>query len=243
MSWWVEQILVNTVVWVGVGAAVFGLLVRRRRVQELADAEVVRRAVGLDVTPYQAAEFTGDSPIEVAVWLLLERGYVHIARDGRVRAAIMAKPTPADDPAQAAVYDLLKRNPNGLKLHEIRDDDTCYELCERANRLDDAVPELAGMRRDGLRTAAFAAAYLLPIGMAVSAAAAPVDYRSGAVSYWILVTIVSVSGLPTLASTLFPRSRRRQAQIPLFEHCRRLRRKRFADLGHEEERQAVGVYR
>ncbi|MCF2528348.1 hypothetical protein [Yinghuangia soli] len=109
---------------------------RRSDARARQQAQFARDLAYRPVSLYQAAQFTGGSPTEVAVWLLLEGGHVHVARDGRARAASGASPANLPDPVQHLVLALLMRHPGGLKLHEMIADPECALHCEYARPVD-----------------------------------------------------------------------------------------------------------
>jgi uncharacterized membrane protein YgcG len=109
---------------------------RRSDARARQQAQFARDLAYRPVSLYQAAQFTGGSPTEVAVWLLLEGGHVHVARDGRARAASGALPANLPDPMQQLVFGLLLRHPGGLKLHEMIADPQCALHCEYARPVD-----------------------------------------------------------------------------------------------------------
>ncbi|WTW95595.1 hypothetical protein OG216_20385 [Streptomycetaceae bacterium NBC_01309] len=250
MPWWTEQILIGTAVWTAVTAVAAAALLRMRGKQYARDSATVDRVLARNISLYQATEFTRTNSTEVAVWLLLEAGYVDVARDGRIRATVasITRPRPPlDDPAQAAVLDFLRRHPSGSKLHEIMQDPTYSGVRELHPNLVVSFPELRTLARGGARNRAMAAAYLIPLGAAVGAivhaTATAADYRAEAIFYWTAATIAGLIALPVTASRLFPRSMQRGIRRRLDEHCERLLTTRFAGLGYEEERRSAGVYR
>ncbi|WP_436774082.1 hypothetical protein [Yinghuangia sp. YIM S09857] len=250
MPWWIEQIAIGTALWSAATAAVTTHLLRRQRARDARDAAIVSQALAQDISVYEAARFTGDSGTEIAVWLLLEGGHVHVARDGRIRPTIatLTRPRPAlDDPAQVAVLDFLRGHPHGSKLHEIKDDSTCRRLCETDPDLRKTVAGLGELRRDGLRRRAIAAAYLIPVLASLSAVlhatATSAEYRSFAEYYWFIAPAIAIVYLPVSAARLFPRRRNGVAEFRLYQRCEDLVGTRFAGLGHEEERKAAALYR
>ncbi|MGW0659036.1 hypothetical protein [Streptodolium elevatio] len=250
MPWWTEQILIGTAAWTAVTVAVAAALFHTRRKRDARDSEIVDRVLTHDISLYQATEFTRTNGTEVAVWLLLEAGYVDVARDGRIRATVasITRQRPeVDDPAQAAILDFLRRHPSGRKLHEIMDDPTCSGVRELRPDLRESFPELKAVTRGGVRGPAMTAAYLIPIAAAVSAVVhatgTAADYRAEAVFYWTAATIAGLIALPITASRMFPRYRGLGIHRRLDEHCERLLATRFATLGFEEERRSAGVYR
>ncbi|UGQ11566.1 hypothetical protein LO772_33125 [Yinghuangia sp. ASG 101] len=122
---------------------------RRRRIDAVMSILRQRFAQGM-VTPYQAACFTAVPAIEVAVWLLLERGDVLVSRDGRVRKAhVDGTAAAADrdedgrdrhDRIQTSVLATLASAPDGLKLHEIAADPDCRQASVQAQDL--GIPDL-----------------------------------------------------------------------------------------------------
>ncbi|WTW96080.1 hypothetical protein OG216_23070 [Streptomycetaceae bacterium NBC_01309] len=103
---------------------------RRSRARVARNAEFAARLRQRPLDVYQAARVTGGIPTEVAVWLLMERGYVHVARDGRVRAVTARFDVIDDDPAQEAIYGRLRSAPTGRRLHELIADPECAAKCE-----------------------------------------------------------------------------------------------------------------
>lgn len=250
MPWWIEQIVIGTAAWAAVTAALTGALLSWRHKRAVKDDEIVDRALARGLSLYEAAEFTDDSGTEVAVWLLLEDRFVHIARDGKIRPTISSLTgtrTPEDDRVQAAVLDYLRRNPHGSKLHEIKSDRTCRDLCEPRLAVGSPVQELRTLRTNRPRGWAMAAAYLIPIGAAIGAVVhatgTEADFRSLSVTYWTLGSIAAFFLLPIAASKVFRRRTESPAQARLRRHCERMIGMRFARLGFEEERRSARVFR